>query len=765
MPSLLKKTTAGTIVLTLVFVSLLFLPLPGLAPSQTPVDVARAIETRGLEHFERIVEGQNLDRPFPEMPVRPDNPLTAERVELGRLLFFDPVLSGGNDISCATCHHPDLGFSDNRLTSMGVGGRHLGRGRTGGASLRRNAPTLWNAAFNHRQFWDGRAADLEAQAAGPIQDPSEMAQDPDELVRELERIPAYVRAFREAFEDAGDAPISFERVTYAIAAFERTLTSRNARYDRYAAGDRSALSPSERRGLDLFRSLKTRCFECHNLPTFANPDFKIIGVPDGDLEPDLGRAEVEGQGYERAFKVPTLRNVALTAPYMHNGVFETLGEVLDFYGGGGGRGLGDTIPNQDDKIRPFTLTVREKDDLINFLHALTDESARPAIPERVPSGLPVVPRLENESAELRYHQASPPPQEAVPVRRVGRTLYVDYGQRIQHALDAAQPGDTISVAPGIYRETLSLDVSNITLMGVQEGDLRPILDGQGILADGIVGSGSHIAIVGFTVRNYTANGVMIDRAMDVVFRELYLENTGLYGLYPVEVVGVTIERCRVTGARDAGIYVGQSKNIIVRENTVYGNVTGIEIENSVDALVENNDVHDNAGGILVFLLPNNPSKISRGAVVRANRVYSNNHENFADPDAIVKRVPSGTGVMILAADAVRVSGNEVINNQSAGIALLGLDSVFGAGTAYDVDPFPDDNLIYDNTLEANGLSPDVRVLEAGLHGADLLWDLSGTNNSWDQPEATRLPYTLPASTWSPMLRRANDRVWRLLASL
>ena len=213
---------------------------------------------------------------------------------------------------------------------MGKAGKGLGPGRTGGAVLRRGSPTIWNAAFNHRQFWDGRASDLEDQAGNPIQDKTEMDQDPDELVLELNAIPEYVRLFRNVFSKDGDDALSFQNVTYALAAFERTLITNNSRFDEYARGDRSALSDEERGGLNIFRSLKTRCFECHNFPTFANPDFKIVGVPDLEGQsPDLGRGEIEGTNYNHAFKVPTLRNIALTAPYMHNGVFSTLDEVID----------------------------------------------------------------------------------------------------------------------------------------------------------------------------------------------------------------------------------------------------------------------------------------------------------------------------------------------------------------------------------------------------------------------------------------------------
>ena len=176
------------------------------------------------------------------MATRPDNPQTPERVALGRLLYFDPVLSGANDQSCATCHHPDLGLTDGRGLSMGRGGKGLGPERAGGAELRRSAPTVWNAAYNHRQFWDGRASDLEDQAQNPIKSADEMAQDPAELVKELRAIPEYVRLFDEAFGGKDASAVTFENVTKAIAAFERTLISTRSRFDRYREGDVTALS-------------------------------------------------------------------------------------------------------------------------------------------------------------------------------------------------------------------------------------------------------------------------------------------------------------------------------------------------------------------------------------------------------------------------------------------------------------------------------------------------------------------------------------------
>src|SRR5262249_46272231 len=176
-------------------------------------------------------------RPFPAMAMRADNPMTPEKIALGRYLFFDPILSGDNTISCATCHHPDLGFSDGRALSMGAGGKGLAFAREGGAVIRRAAPSIWNAAYNHRQFWDGRAADLEEQARGPITSAKEMNQDPKKLVEELKAIPEYVKLFDAAFGGSNGSSLTFDNSTYAIASFERTLISKNSRFDRYVAGE------------------------------------------------------------------------------------------------------------------------------------------------------------------------------------------------------------------------------------------------------------------------------------------------------------------------------------------------------------------------------------------------------------------------------------------------------------------------------------------------------------------------------------------------
>jgi cytochrome c peroxidase len=313
-----------------------------------------------------------LDRPFPA-PV--GEPPTPERVALGRLLFFDPVLSEDGRLSCAHCHQPERAFTDGLATARGRAGRPLAR----------NTPTLWNAATKPRLMWDRRAASLEEQALIPLLSPDEMAADPARLVARLAAIPEYRERFARAFP-AEPEPLSLASLVRAVAAFERTLVSRRSRYDRFAAGERAALSPAERRGLALFRSLNTRCFECHRLPTFDAPLALGIGVP----SPDPGVGGVTGEPAERGlFGVPTLRNVARTAPYLHDGSLPTLAAVVDFYRRGGGRALGVAADRIDGQVRAFEIRDDEAADLVAFLGSLTDESASPPPPEQVPSGLPI----------------------------------------------------------------------------------------------------------------------------------------------------------------------------------------------------------------------------------------------------------------------------------------------------------------------------------------------------------------------------------------
>lgn len=285
------------------------------------------------------------------------NPFSPAKAELGRLLFFDARLSADHSIACASCHRPEHAFADPRPVSVGVGGRK-------GA---RNAPTVLNRVFASRQFWDGRADSLEAQAAGPLLNLLEMANTEADLVQRLSAIKGYGPLFQQAF---GDPEITLARITQAIATFERTLLSGDSPFDRFQAGDQAALSPPARRGKDLFFG-RAQCALCHSGRNFTNEDFVNISAGRSN-PPDEGRFGVTfAKADWRLFKVPTLRDIALTAPYFHDGSAATLEEVIDFYDQGGV-----VAENKDYRIRPLRLSPAEKRDLIEFLRALTGSSWR-----------------------------------------------------------------------------------------------------------------------------------------------------------------------------------------------------------------------------------------------------------------------------------------------------------------------------------------------------------------------------------------------------
>jgi len=306
---------------------------------------------------------------------------TPREIDLGRYLFFDPALSANDRVACVSCHSPARGFSDSRGRSVGVGGQ----------PVKRNAPSLWNVGFLQRFFWDGRAGSLEEQMRGPLYGPAEMATTPARLVARLSGIPAYRTLFAQAYPDAA-AGIRNEHVYRALAAFESSLVSLNSRYDLYAHGVSDALSAREIEGLNVFRSFVARCAECHTPPLFTNQQIAVIGMPEpGDRPLDPGAGAIANEPMLRGgFKVPSLRNVALTGPYGHAGQFASLRETVAFYTGGRGH----AVPRGEQlrihwHIWEPKLSNEELDRLVDFLGALTDESFRPATPEVVPSGLPV----------------------------------------------------------------------------------------------------------------------------------------------------------------------------------------------------------------------------------------------------------------------------------------------------------------------------------------------------------------------------------------
>lgn len=308
----------------------------------------------------------SAERVLGPLPVPPGNPQTPEKVELGKLLFFDKRLSGNNTMACASCHDPAKGWSDGRPRSIGLQ-REEGR----------NSISLVNSAYEDLPAWDGFAASLEQHNAGAITfGDNAMSQNVPELMSELSAVADYRARFGKVF----GGEISFTNVIRALAAFERSLLSFNSPFDRFQAGDRSQLTKEQREGLALFMG-KAGCSSCHTPPLFTDNRFHALGVPPaGPLADDPGRFAITGDEADRgAFRTPTLRNATLTGPYMHNGVLATLEEVIGFYDAGGGPVPGRSGP----EIGPLHLSQAERNALVAFLESLTDATAdtgAPAVP-------------------------------------------------------------------------------------------------------------------------------------------------------------------------------------------------------------------------------------------------------------------------------------------------------------------------------------------------------------------------------------------------
>ena len=284
--------------------------------------------------------------------VPPDNPQTDAKVALGSQLFFDPRLSRDNTISCATCHDPQLAWANHNAVDIGIEGR----------SGTRNSGTILDAAYMDFQFWDGRARTLEEQALGPIHNPVEMGETLEDVVRKLNAIDGYRTQFRAVF--GGD--VTADGIAKAISAFERTVLSGLSPYDKYSAGDRSAMPEAAAKGMRLFNG-KARCRMCHGGPMFSDQGFHNLGVGMDRPQPDIGREAVTKVARDRGrFKTPGLRNVALTWPYMHDGSVKTLIDVVEFYNRGGVKN-----PTLDIFVMPLDLTDGESKDLVAFLEALT----------------------------------------------------------------------------------------------------------------------------------------------------------------------------------------------------------------------------------------------------------------------------------------------------------------------------------------------------------------------------------------------------------
>ncbi|MCD8511589.1 MAG: c-type cytochrome [Bacillus sp. (in: Bacteria)] len=354
----MKKTILGLFLLPLAAVTFIGCSSNesiATTPIQQPLEVEQTQQdTLKVDQMvERLLVMEGLV-PLGEVPIPEDNPMTAEVLELGQVLFFDPRLSGNDEVSCATCHDPELGYGDGRAVFETIDGKD-------GA---RNSQTIINSAYYTSFFWDGRAASLEEQALGPIQDPHEMNMPLDELLIKLAGIDGYEELFYAAFEDG----ITEENIGKALAAFQRQIIINDTPYDRFLQGDRNALSEQEIRGLDLFAG-KAFCITCHGGENLSDNMFYNVGLNSEDQgrfgvtedEDDMGR-----------FRTPSLYGITHTAPYMHDGSIETLEEVIEFYNRGG-----DDNPNKSIFMHMFmgdiNLSDEEKEDLLAFLKTLGGE--------------------------------------------------------------------------------------------------------------------------------------------------------------------------------------------------------------------------------------------------------------------------------------------------------------------------------------------------------------------------------------------------------
>jgi cytochrome c peroxidase len=341
-----------------------------------------------------------------------DNPGSPEKIELGRLLFYDPILSGNKDVACASCHHPEFGYAESLPLSIGVNGQGLGEKRRFSAHndipfTRRNSQSLLNAAFigiNEKgeyqpekapMFWDLRAGGLEQQAMFPVKTFEEM-RGPGfteeniaaEIEGRLKKIPGYRKRFAAVF---GDHPITADNISKALAAFQRSLVANNSRFDLYMRGDKSALSTREIEGMQLF--LSVGCARCHSGPMLSDFKTHVLGVVDNE------QLNVSDSGFQNtyAFRTPSLRNLRFSRPYMHNGKIRELKDVMTFYEDLPGK----DVPNKnvrkdqvDTLARMLKLEFRDINTILEFLNTLNDDKYDRVIPAAVPSGLPVGGRIK-----------------------------------------------------------------------------------------------------------------------------------------------------------------------------------------------------------------------------------------------------------------------------------------------------------------------------------------------------------------------------------
>lgn len=297
--------------------------------------------------------------------------------------------------------------------------------------------------------------------------------------------------------------------------------------------------------------------------------------------------------------------------------------------------------------------------------------------------------------------------------RTGKVIDVKPGESIQEAVGVAVPGDLVRIHPGVYHETIYIDKDDITLQGVIDNGEWPVLDGQKKMNDAILYSGNGVLIENLKITNYKGNGIMGQAGNNYVIRNNWIVDTGVYGIFPQFGKNGIVERNILTGIEDAAIYIGMCDNIDVRFNEVFGNVAGIEIENSRHALVEYNYAHNNTGGILAFLTPGLPIKTCFDVIIRNNYIYNNNTKNFGAPGSTVSHIPQGTGILVMAADDIIIENNIIAGNDNAGITITDYGYA-GVDHANDPESEPNSDRItlLDNFMYDNGNNPidDVKAL-------------------------------------------------------
>ncbi len=347
------------------------------------LDLPSPIRLNASSIFSKAAINTNYYNPY-------NTSLNREAIQLGKILFFDPVLSGNNQRACASCHDPKLAFTDNLATSKAFGLQ---------GTVARNAPTIINVGFQANYFYDSRSNYLEDQIRAVTNNEHELHGDLLKSAEKLKSSPEYVRLFKKAYKGRSDTVISILSIIKAIASYERSLVAMDSKFDQNIRREKNTMTKEEINGFNLFMG-KAECATCHFMPMFngtvppayTKTEWEILGVPakpdtvHAVIDPDPGRFAVNGMELNRyAFKTTTLRNVALTSPYMHNGIYRTLEEVIDFYARGGGNGIGMSLETQTLPFDKLELSAQDKKDLVSFLKTLTDTVGCTAVPKRLPA--------------------------------------------------------------------------------------------------------------------------------------------------------------------------------------------------------------------------------------------------------------------------------------------------------------------------------------------------------------------------------------------